>query len=143
MGGEIGLEHFDCQHFIAGWDDSGYRKSPVKKVDIPVLSAELDATRWSSEKIKAAFGEAEPLLDAYGEDFTKKPGAGEFLEILLTLLPNIETDTYSNQHPASMLGWDAVMCFAKEPQAAQKRIAELIGKLQKGFESLEDSAGKR
>jgi len=35
------------------------------------------------------------------------------------------------------------MHFAENPDAARKRIAGLIGKLQKGFESLEGSAGKK
>lgn len=141
LGGEISLEHFDCDHFIAGWDDSGFSKSPLGEAAIPVLSNKVKAVKWSPEKLKEVFGEAEPLLEAYGGVFTDEPDYKEFSDILLMLLPDVVEQSFYDQPPGAMIGWEAVMYFAKEPDAAQKHFAELMVKLREGFKYLENSSG--
>lgn len=135
LGGEISLEHFSCNHFIAGWDDSGFHKSPLRKADAPVLSEKLK-TEWSPAKLKQVFGDAEPLLGAYGGVLTDEPDNEEFLDALLILLPGVMKQTYYDQPPGSMVGWEAIMYFAEDPAVAQKRFAELILKLKEGFKYL-------
>lgn len=141
MGGEISLEHFGCEHFIAGWDDGGFCKLPVRQTDLPVLPNKPENIEWSPEKLKEIFGEAELLLDAYSEVFTDEPDGKEFMEILSEMIPEIDKQSYYDQNSASMLGWEADMYFAKNPDATRKRVAELIEKLRKGFEYLENSSG--
>ncbi len=86
LGGEISLEHFGCKHFIAGWDDGGFHKSPLHNISVPVLSSKLKKVEWSPAKLKEVFGDAEPLLDAYGGVFSDEPDDEEFLNTLLSLL---------------------------------------------------------
>lgn len=143
MGGEISLEHLDCKHFVGGWDDGGFQKFLLEEFTIPVLPEKLKDAQWSAENLKTLFEEAEPLLTAYKGDFADTPDKEEFSEILLKIMPEIERQSYYDQHPASMLSWEAVMFFTKNPDLARERITGLIGKLQKGFESLEDSTGSR
>ena len=139
LGGEISLEHFDCNHFVAGWDDGGFRKSPLDRIIIPVLPAELATAEWSSEKLKEVFGEAKPLLAAYGEDFTNQPDEQEFSNALIHLVSDIIEERYYDQPPSARVGWEAQMYFAKEPEAARGRIIELFTKLREGFEVLKNS----
>ncbi len=103
LGGEISLEHFDCNHFIAGWDDGGFSKSPLGEAAIPVLSNKVKAAEWSPKKLKEVFGEAEPLLESYGGVFTDEPNDKEFLNILLMLLSDVVEQSYYDQLPGAMV----------------------------------------
>lgn len=90
-----------------------------------------------ARKIGGVFGDAVILLEAYKDSFTDKPSDEEFLGILLTLLPEVIQENYYDQHPASMLGWEAVMYFTEDPAKVRKRLSELMLKLSEGFKTLE------
>lgn len=143
LGGEISLEHLDCEHLIAGWDDSGFHKSPLDGVVVPVLPTKLKSVQWSAKRLKEAFGKAEPLSKAYGGNFTEKPDEKELLEVLINLVPSIVEENYYDQPSGARIGWEALMYFTKAPDTAYKQISELMKKLQEGFKKLEISISQK
>ncbi len=135
--GDFCLANLSCGHLIAGRDDADFSLQITKEFEFPTLKTNIPLSDIPKEELLNIFGESYPLIDIYNKDLTFKPDEEDKVwEILTELVPDLQIESFYEQHPASMLGWGAEMLFADDPDAAREKIEELLNQLKKGMATL-------
>ena len=124
-GQEFSLANLTCGHLLAGKEDDEFTVSLLEKFSFPILN-NTKLSKYTDTELSEVLGESYPLLKAYNQDLFSEIDENGLWEVLTQLVSGLEVSDFYDQHPASMLGWEANMLCAQEPLAANKRIAQLI-----------------
>lgn len=140
LGEEISIEYFDCQHFLAGKDDSGSKRSAFDFDFDYGLKFDPNFS-YPNDEIEEVFGELSPFYELFRRD-NGAVRKMEFWELVSDIMSEIKVVNFYHQPPGAMIGWEATAYFAEKPNKLMKSIHKLIKELKKRFRLLTKSTPK-
>ena len=131
--GVISVMGYECGHVFAGWDDSENFINPLADIELPVLTEWCSEHESCDEILEEACGRLSLLLEAYENGYSETPSEMVFLERLAEIVPEVKSEAYYDTPPGAMVGWEANMLFALEPEVIKARLTQIVVKLSEGF----------
>ena len=118
---------------FSGWDDSENFINPLADIELPVLTEWCSEHESCDEILEEACGRLSLLLEAYENGYSETPSEMVFLERLAEIVPEVKSEAYYDTPPGAMVGWEANMLFALEPEVIKARLTQIVVKLSEGF----------